>query len=178
MWSICGFGVTFVSFKLLLHLWGHNKWLACEPVVICVISATKYNRVKPAKEMTRILKVKQEVAGSEPISVCISGPGLVWKKHHGRKMGLKQTPHEGHHPSPWTGKSLKLAMSPRFDKKKNLVSHAVWMCLHCMTTGGISIIWLKCARVQHIITFPFTPLLYSFIPICAFMPRHLECVSL
>lgn len=52
--------------------------------------------------------VKTQLRWLSAIPVCLSSPGLLWKKHHGRKVGLKQTPLRGHHLSPWTYRSLEL----------------------------------------------------------------------
>lgn len=88
--------------------------MLCCVILYCVMCATEANFYKTkAKEMNLILilKVKYQFTGSEPIPVCISDPGLVWKKHHGHKVGLKQTPLRGHHPSPGASESLKLDVS-------------------------------------------------------------------
>lgn len=83
-----------------------------------------------------------------PIPVCISGPGLVWKKHHGHKVGLKKTSLRGHHPSPWTSESLKLDLRPRFDKNTSVLQYGCvytapqqvvfryhdYICAHVCTT--------------------------------------------
>lgn len=50
-------------------------------------------------------------------------PRSGWKTHHGRKVGLKQTPLRGHHPSPWTSESVKLDPSPWLDKNTSVLQH-------------------------------------------------------
>lgn len=82
---------------------------------------------RPAKEIPiLILKVKQQLIGSRPISVCISGRALVWKKHHGHKVGLMQTPLWGHQPSLWGSLSLKMYLSALLDRNTSVWSMGVY----------------------------------------------------
>lgn len=96
----------------------------CEMRMKCAIM-TDFTGSAKEMNLTLILKVKKQLTGSVPISVCLSGSGLVWKKHHGHKMGLEQTPLQGYHPSLWTSSALRQDLSPQLDKN-TLVEHTVY----------------------------------------------------
>lgn len=110
---ICNTGLMCTLLDLnLSHLW--------DVCVTCAITTNSGTPAEPAQETNPILKVKKQLIGSMPIHVCVSGPDLVWKKHHGHKVGLKQTPLQGYHPSPWTCATPRLDLSPRLDKNTSV----------------------------------------------------------
>lgn len=108
---ICG-GTHFLR-KLVEHLWDKSSVLCVWPCTqdIWVNCAIKTNSVlmQNVPKMHQILEVKNQQTGSVPFLSAFQVQ--VWKKHHSHKVGLKQTPLQGHHPSPLTFGSLKRDLS-------------------------------------------------------------------
>ncbi len=148
-------------------------------VIIWVMCATKTNSGTSKKPKICIWFLKLSSSSLAPCLFLSAFQAQVWsgKSITVVKWALSKHPSGAATPLPGSARAWSWMWAPGLIETRQICSAGVYT-LHDNRWYLDNMTLYRCTCVQHIITFPLTPLLFSLIPICAFILRLLVCVSL